>query len=80
MGAVIVCGAITALLCFFFGFAPWVAAVAAVPWILGGVFVHFTGHRAFNTRANTDLTIFVAGFAVTLAITVPKFLAQWRSG
>ena len=76
MGAVIVCGAITALLCFFFGFVPWVAAVALVPWLLGGVFVHFTGHRAFKTRANTDLTLFVAGFAIAAAVVVPKVFAR----
>jgi hypothetical protein len=76
MGAVFICGAITALLFWVFGFAPWVAGVAAVPWLLGGVFVFFTGHRAFKTGVNTDLTLFIAAFAVTVAIVAPKFFAR----
>lgn len=71
--AAAVCGVLSAGLFLFFGYLPWVAGVALVPWLAGGVFVFFAGHRAFKTGANTDLMLFIAGFGVAAAIVVPKF-------
>lgn len=71
--AAAVCGVISAVLLLAFGYLPWVAGVALVPWLVGGVLVFLGGHRAFKTGANTDLMLFIAGFGVAAAIVVPKF-------
>lgn len=75
MGPILViAGAIlTTVLFVIFGYANWVLGVIGSIWIIAISFAAKFGHRAFGTRANTDLTIVVAGFAITAAIAMPKY-------
>ena len=75
MGPVLViAGAVlTVLLFVIFGYVNWVLAVAGSLWVIAlGLAAKF-GHRSFGTRANTDLTIVMVGFAITAAVAMPKF-------
>ena len=74
MGAIlaILVLAVDAGLIYLMGKGPIVLGICAVLLIVGVVVVHFTGHRGFGGRGNTDLNLYIAVVVVGLAIALPQ--------
>ena len=66
-------GAISAVLFLLFGYELWVMIAAGALWAIAMVVAALYGHRAFGTRAHTDLHLVFLGLAITASVAVPKF-------
>lgn len=70
---VIIMGAVTAALVYFFGFATWVLILLGVLWLAGLIYSAVAGHWGFGGGGNTDLQIVIAGLGIAAAILIPNY-------
>jgi hypothetical protein len=72
---VIIMGATSAALIYFFGYADWVLIVLGVLWLASLVYSAVAGHWGFGGGGNTDLQFVIAGLGIAAAIIVPNYAA-----
>jgi hypothetical protein len=73
---VIIMGAVSAALVYFFGYPEWVLVVLGVLWLASAVFSAVAGHWGFGGHGNTDLQIVIAGIGIAAAIIIPNYSAS----
>ncbi len=73
---VLVLGGVSAAMISFFGYPLWVMVVLGSLWLAAVVVSAISGHHGFGGQGNTDLTIVIAGLAITAAIIIPQREAQ----
>ncbi len=72
---VIIMGAVTAAMTYFFGYPEWVLVLLGVLWLASLVFSTVAGHTGFGGGGNTDLMMVIAGIGIAAAIIVPNYTA-----
>jgi hypothetical protein len=72
---VVVMGAVTAAMVYFFGYAEWVLIALGVLWLASIGYSAFAGHWGFGGGGNTDLQIVIAGLGIAAAILIPNYTA-----
>lgn len=73
---VIIMGAVSAALVYFFGYPEWVLVVLGVLWLASIVFSAVAGHWGFGGGGNMDLQIVIAGLGIAAAIIIPNYTAS----
>lgn len=73
---VLVLGAASAAMTFFFGYHDWVLIVLGLLWLASLVVSALRGHIGFGGRGNTDLQIVIAGLFIAGLIVLPNYTAQ----
>lgn len=73
---VIIMGAVSAGLIYFFGYPEWVLIVLGALWLASIVYSAVAGHWGFGGGGNSDLQIVIAGLGIAAAIIVPQYSAN----
>jgi Tfp pilus assembly protein PilE len=73
---VIVMGAASAAMIYFFGYHEWVLLALGALWLASIAYSAVAGHWGFGGGGNTDLQIVIAGLGVAAAIIVPNYTAS----
>ena len=73
---VIVMGAATAAMIYFFGYHEWVIIALGVLWLASLVYSAVAGHWGFGGGGNTDLQIVIVGLGIAAAIILPNYTAS----
>lgn len=73
---VVIMGAVSAALIYFFGYADWVLVVLGLLWLTSLVASLILGHTGFGGGGNTDLQIVIAGLGIAAAIVLPNYNAH----
>lgn len=70
---VILMGAVSAAMIFFFGYAQWVIILLIVLWLAFLVISLLFGHTGFGGKGNTDVQFVIVGMFATAGIILPKY-------